>query len=616
MVWQKDDPLCQVDFPDLFSNDINAVPEDELLELPSCKIYAYIKDVANQALISSNQTLKNAVRKWGSASIDELSLDDEQDNIIIFYGSEVDNFGAQISPEFIHQLKPAAKIQDRINDQIHALGINRDIMGVHARGTDFGVRVRTYAQQMIKALEHNQQQRFFVCSEDKTYEQQLKQEFNEKALIRSKPEWVTKRAPNKGWSLSNIHTSSASMIEAVVDLYLLSYTDFRIYHESSVFAQIAKILADGPRLGISQKNKHQNHTDFPGDTLRSSRNTDQYVSCIADRSENPATSLKKASSKPRIYYCCPDTHESSAGIRRLYRHVSFLHAAGYPVCLLHSKNLFKRQDMPNIPVQYLDQIGPDKDAIFVIPEGLPKIMYQLKDHPGRRFVIALSWHYIFSTLPDGIDWRHLNIEQVLAVSPVVGRMVSWSMDLPVHILDSSIDHQRYFHDPNLKQPQLSFILRKAVNIDRLKRMLSAKNPDYINKIKWVGLDGLSEDNYAAQIRQSSLFVTTSMAEGFPTSCLEAMAAGNIVSGYAAGGANDILVGAGPSQNCIQAPNGDYVSLAYGLEPVLRDLLLGKMGNWTPIVENAKKTASAMTMQHEQASLISFWNQIFSTERVN
>jgi glycosyltransferase involved in cell wall biosynthesis len=147
-------------------------------------------------------------------------------------------------------------------------------------------------------------------------------------------------------------------------------------------------------------------------------------------------------------------------------------------------------------------------------------------------------------------------------------------------------------------------------------MLGAKNPDYINNINWVGLDGLSEDDYAAQIRQSSLFVTTSMAEGFPTSCLEAMAAGTIVAGYAAGGGNDILVGAGPSQNCILAPNGDYVSLAYGLEPALKDLTRGKMSNWAPIVENGKKTTATMTMEYEQASLVSFWSQFSSTERVN
>jgi predicted O-linked N-acetylglucosamine transferase (SPINDLY family) len=331
---------------------------------------------------------------------------------------------------------------------------------------------------------------------------------------------------------------------------------------------------------------------------------------------SPSKMSGKASNMCRIYYCCPDTHERSAGIRRLYRHVSLLHDAGYPACMLHTSNGFKRHDMPHVPLEYLEQVDPDMDAIFVIPEGMPKIMYRLKDHSGRRFVIALNWHNIFSTLPDGMDWRHLKIERVLAVSPVVGRMVSWSMDLQVHMLNSSIDHQCYFHDPNLKRPQLSFISRKAFNIDRLRRMLGAKNPDYINNINWVGLDGLSEDDYAAQIRQSSLFVTTSMAEGFPTSCLEAMAAGTIVAGYAAGGGNDILVGAGPSQNCILAPNGDYVSLAYGLEPALKDLTRGKMSNWAPIVENGKKTTATMTMEYEQASLVSFWSQFSSTERVN
>ena len=339
------------------------------------------------------------------------------------------------------------------------------------------------------------------------------------------------------------------------------------------------------------------------------------VSCDSSMGCAPKI-FSKAPNTRRIYYCCPDTPERSAGICRLYRHVSILHAAGYPVSLLHTGNGFKRQEMPPVPFQYLEQVDPGMDAIFVIPESVPKIMYRLKDHPGRRFVIALSWHYIFSTLPDGIDWRHLNIERVLAISPVIGRMVSWSMDLPVHMLNSSIDHQRYFHDPTLKLPQISFISRKAFNMDRLMRMLSAKNPDYMNKIKWVGLDGLSEDDYAAQIRRSSLFVTTSMAEGFPTSCLEAMAAGTIVAGYAAGGGSEILVGAGASQNCILAPNGDYVSLAYRLEPALNDLTRGKMDNWVSIVDNAKKTASTMTMECEQASVISFWSQFYDTERVS
>jgi hypothetical protein len=265
--------------------------------------------------------------------------------------------------------------------------------------------------------------------------------------------------------------------------------------------------------------------------------------------------------------------------------------------------------MPHVPIKYLEQIGNDKRAIFVIPEGAPRIMHQLSSHPGRRFIIALNWHYVFKTLPDGVDWRQMNIERVLVVSPIIGKLVSWSMGLPVHLLQSSIDHQRYYYEPDAKRPQIAFIKRKAHNVEMLKRLLGSRNQEYIKKIKWLGMEDLSEDIYAAEIRKSSIFLNLSAAEGYPTSCLEAMAAGTLVMGYDSVGGREILCGQGADQNCILAPNGDYVSLAYVLEPVLRDLLQGKSQRTAAILSNARKAVSDITMKNERQSLISFWDSI-------
>ena len=243
MVWQTDDPLCRIDFSDLFANPIDTVSDSELLELPSCKLYTYIKDVADQSLISGNPTLRNMVRKWGSTGIDERCRNDQADSIIFFYGCDSTKLQAKPSHTLLKTLEPVAALQRRIDDWVDELGITREIMGVHARGTDFGIGAKAYARQMVKALEQNQKQRFLVCSEDERYEQILKQVLKDNVCIRPKSDWIAKIAPHKGWALSNMHTSPASIMETVVDLYLLSHSDFRIYHESSGFAQICKILA-------------------------------------------------------------------------------------------------------------------------------------------------------------------------------------------------------------------------------------------------------------------------------------------------------------------------------------------------------------------------------------
>jgi hypothetical protein len=233
-------------------------------------------------------------------------------------------------------------------------------------------------------------------------------------------------------------------------------------------------------------------------------------------------------------------------------------------------------------------------------------MHRLKNHPGRRFAIALSWCHVYSTLPDGHDRRHLNIERVLAVSPAAGRMIHWSMGLPVHQLASSIDHQLYYYTPEKKRKQISFIKHKAEHVQRLQCLLASRNPDYIRKIKWVGLDALSQQAYAAQIRRSAIFVSTSLAEGFPTSCLEAMAAGTIVSGYDGVGGKKILCPDGSDQNCILSSNGDYVSLAYRMAPLLDDLIGNRMDRWHPMITRARQRALQFTPQSEAESLITFW----------
>jgi len=310
----------------------------------------------------------------------------------------------------------------------------------------------------------------------------------------------------------------------------------------------------------------------------------------------------------RIFYFCPDLAVKSGGVRRLYRHVDILVRNGFPAAILHAKKDFILPDQPRVPVGYLENRGAlEKNDIVVIPEGFPSVMLKLKDLPIRRFVIALSWSYIFSTLPDGMDWRDFNIERVLVVCPAIGEMISWSMGLPTHLIDFAINPDLYHFRPENKKRKIAYIQHKAKDIDAFRRLLAARNPDYVRKFEWVALKDLNEADYAARIRESSIFLNLSIAEGLLNSCFEAMSAGCIVAGFNSVGGQAELVGEGDGQNSILAPNGDYVSLSYKIEPLVRDLLDKNRQPWERIILNGIKRIAHHTPAAEEKSVIDFWH---------
>jgi len=306
-----------------------------------------------------------------------------------------------------------------------------------------------------------------------------------------------------------------------------------------------------------------------------------------------------------ILYHCPDIQMKCAGMSRLYRHVAILNKYGFEAAILHAHQGFVLDDQPHVPIRY----GSIQEGdIVVIPESYPGIMYEIKDYPIRRFAIALSWSYLFETLPDDKDWRHFNIERTMVVSPFIGKLIQWSMNIPVHIIAAGLNDALYFQERHVKQRWISYIQRKADLVPFLKRILFARNPNYIKQIQWIPLENYNEKEYAAIIRQSSIFLNLSTAEGLVSSCLKAMRCGTIVAGFNSIGGVDTLSGTGQNQNCILAQTGDYISLSYSLEPLLIDLINGNMNRWKMLVENGLKATQAYTYAAEEKSLVEFWEK--------
>jgi hypothetical protein len=236
-------------------------------------------------------------------------------------------------------------------------------------------------------------------------------------------------------------------------------------------------------------------------------------------------------------------------------------------------------------------------------------MQLVRSYPQRKIVIALNWDYIYCALPARQDWRSFGIERVVTHSQQIADFVAWAMRLPTHVFTWGIRSDLYYFDRAAETPTIVFIKRKQGSMQQMLGALSSRNPDFVDRINWFELDGLSEAAYAQHIRRARVFVNMSPAEGLPCSLLEAMRAGTLVAGYNSVGGRDQLVGAGEKQNCILAENLDYPSLARQLEPLLLAILAGDTSKWDNIRQNALATAAPFTLEAEEQSVLNLWRSV-------
>lgn len=321
-----------------------------------------------------------------------------------------------------------------------------------------------------------------------------------------------------------------------------------------------------------------------------------------------------------ILYFCPDVTLRSAGVRILYRHVQILQEHNISAAIVHQHAGFQMPDMPQVPIRYLDQPawGSNGD-ILVVSECAPELMAGTKTYPIRRIAIALNWRFIYQEIHQRLDhskqpcsdYRDFAVERVITHSPFIADYVAWAMRIPCHVFSWGIRPDYYYFDPVEKRKQIAYMKRKEYTMPELLRLLYSRNPQFLEKIAWTGLDGLTEAEYATQIRRSSLFLNLSEAEGLPCSLLEAMRAGTLVAGYNSVGGQRELIGSGDRQNCLLAENLDYPALARLLEPMLEHLISGDMSPWKAIQQNALAAASAYTLEVEEASVVALWREILA-----
>ncbi len=301
----------------------------------------------------------------------------------------------------------------------------------------------------------------------------------------------------------------------------------------------------------------------------------------------------------RILYFCPDFPQPSGGIKTLYRHAQRLVELGFDAWIVHQKRPFRvtwhGYEAPTLWLSERPQFR--SQDILVIPEVMPQIMQQTARFAGERIVIALSWSPTYWNLPSGQDWRTYGIERVLTKSPLIQSYLRWSMDIEATLISEYVNEERYRYTPESKRPKVCYLTRKERSAAWLHSLLCAKGKPF-TEFEWMPLRELSEDEYARQLREATVYVSTNMQEGMNTSVLEAMACGCVVAGYSGIG-GFYMDGAGEERNCILVENGNLPALGEQLEDALRRLSADPAA-FASVVRNGLRTAGAYQNPDDEA----------------
>jgi len=230
-------------FEELFENEIKTITADELEHLKSFRIYSDYSIINRLSSKYKLFTLKNMVDKGtGVLAPRNYQPDDSEDNLILYCNNFIANTNREFCEEFIQSLRPIKEIQEKIDKESEELNLNKSVIGIHARGTDFNVSVSYYIDKIQDLISAENVEKLFLSTDDSEYEKTICEKFGDKIITRKKRLHLEKVKENAGWDYNFLITKEKSQ-DSIVDLFLLSKTDIRVYHPDSTFCEIAKIIS-------------------------------------------------------------------------------------------------------------------------------------------------------------------------------------------------------------------------------------------------------------------------------------------------------------------------------------------------------------------------------------
>ncbi|MBQ4132964.1 MAG: glycosyltransferase [Desulfovibrionaceae bacterium] len=364
----------------------------------------------------------------------------------------------------------------------------------------------------------------------------------------------------------------------------------------------------------------------------------------------------------RTFFFIPPLNKMSGGLAVICRIAEILHQAGHEAALVVREQdpLQHAVKAPVIDWKNLALTGKD---LWVVPEGWPNALLPGLQAGAHNLVYVQNWAYLFSALPEGLDWNRLSVE-FLAVSTPVAYFIWECLGKEADILRPGIDLSHFRPDsqagnsllfgkqesliknsgkagritpPRLKKINVAWMPRKNRAIAIQAMQIFEGRGRAALPVNWVEIQGRGHEQVAAMLQMSHIFMGAGFPEGFGLPPLEAMACGAVPVTCAGAGGWDYLrqalppapemqnissltppayylkpgrfgecdLPAGP--NAFVVPDADPISLAIAVEKAVNliaagDPLIGEM------LLNGQQTAQALSLEKQRENVLRLWER--------
>jgi len=263
-----------------------------------------------------------------------------------------------------------------------------------------------------------------------------------------------------------------------------------------------------------------------------------------------------------VFMLCPDYNIPSGGVRVQYRHVDILNAAGVKAAVLHQRKGFRCTWFDNAtPVTDIRSSAVGPDDVLVVSELDVHQLLSLR-LGVRHIILNQSGHLTWTREGDVVAQHYATAPDLLGtivVSEHSARFLAQAYPRrKIRLVRNGIDETLFHPGDPLRPRRISYSPRRgrqeATQVLHLLR-------DRLRDWEVVGLDGLRQAAFAAELRSSRITLSLPYQEGFGLPAAEAMACGNYVIGFHGFGGQEFML---PEFSC-PIETGNVLAVAKAVE---------------------------------------------------
>lgn len=330
----------------------------------------------------------------------------------------------------------------------------------------------------------------------------------------------------------------------------------------------------------------------------------------------------------KTFIFLPPVKKPTGGVTVLRQLADILHQAGHEAFLVARDTSGWRPEglADAAPIIEWADLALTREDLWLVPEGWVNALTPGLEARATCLSYVQNWAYLFSSLPEGVDWHKLPVE-FLAVSDPVSHFIKRTTCKDAPVLRPGID-RAIFHAPENKPSgplTIAYMPRKnKAVVEQIKAIFghTCGGPDMSN-VRWLPIDGMDTYGVAESLRSSHIFLMSGYPEGCPLPPLEAMACGCLPVGFTGLGGWDYMR---PVQdfprfspwiplrevpwhgNGFWCADGDVLDAALSLEETVTMIREGG-----PLLDATlqagQDTANAYSTEEQRNSVLALWDAL-------